>query len=85
MAFEIRFKKSVQKDLHRLTRSEKRRILDSTQRDLAADPYRGKALSGEFRGLYRWRIGSHRIIYEIHKDAKAVLVLRIGHRKDVYR
>ena len=85
MAFEIRFKKSVQQDLQRITRLEKKRILDSTQRDLAADPYRGKALRGEFRGLYRWRIGSHRIIYEIQKDAKAVLVLRIGHRKEVYR
>ncbi|MER3423919.1 MAG: hypothetical protein C4293_12485 [Nitrospiraceae bacterium] len=55
------------------------------QKELAEDPYQGKALTGEFKGLCRWRVGRFRIVYEIQRSASIVLVLRIGHRKDVYR
>lgn len=41
-------------------------------------------LSGE-ENLWRIRVGDYRIIYEIHDDRLLVLVVRIGHRKDVYR
>ncbi|MGC8643717.1 MAG: type II toxin-antitoxin system RelE family toxin [Isosphaeraceae bacterium] len=43
-----------------------------------------KKLSGE-EDLYRIRVGSHRVIYAIRDDRLIVLVLRIGHRKDIYR
>jgi len=53
--FEVRFKKSVRKDLQKLSKSRQKQVLDDIQRNLAKDPYKGKALSGEFKGLYRWR------------------------------
>jgi len=83
--FEIRFKKSVKKDLQKLSKSVQKRVLDNIQRNLAKDPYKGKALSGEFKGLYRWRAGNLRVIYEIQDKQLIVLVLKIGDRKDVYR
>ena len=83
--FEIRFKKSVKKDLQKLSKSVQKRVLDNIQRNLAKDPYKGKALSGEFKGLYRWRAGNLRVIYEIKNKQLIVLVLKIGDRKDVYR
>lgn len=83
--FEIRFKKSVKKDLQKLSKTRQKQALDNIQRNLAQDPYKGKSLSGKFKGLYRWRAGSLRVIYEIQNKQLIVLVLKIGQRKDVYR
>lgn len=85
MAFKVLLKKSALKDLHAVSKPDQRRLLDVIESGLAQDPCQGKALSGEFKGLYRWRSGKFRIVYEIQQEVLVVLVLRIGHRKDVYR
>ena len=79
----IAFKSSVEHDLKRLDRPVARRLLDQLERVLADDPDAGEPLRGEFRGLYKYRVGDYRVVYT--KTADGVLVLRIGHRKDVYR
>jgi mRNA interferase RelE/StbE len=43
-----------------------------------------KALTGE-SGVFRLRVGDYRVLYEIHDDELVVLVLKIGHRREVYR
>lgn len=43
-----------------------------------------KALTGE-PGVYRLRVGDYRVLYEVHDDQVVVLVLKIGHRREVYR
>lgn len=78
-------KKSVEKDLRALSKADQKRTLEQIGKVLANDPSQGKALSGEFKGLYRWRTGRFRVIYEIQKEVLIILVLKIGHRKDVYR
>jgi mRNA interferase RelE/StbE len=83
--FKVHFKKSVEKDLKTLPKADQRKILEQIGKVLAKDPYLGKALSGEFKGLYRWRTGQFRVIYEIQKVVLIILILKIGHRKDVYR
>ena len=45
----------------------------------------GKTLSGELKGLWRYRIGDYRMICEIVDDKLIVLALTIGHRKDIYK
>jgi mRNA interferase RelE/StbE len=75
----------VEKDLKALPKLDQRKVLEQIGKVLAKNPYLGKALSGEFKGLYRWKTGRFRVIYEIHKDVLIILVLKIGHRKDVYR
>ena len=45
----------------------------------------GKPLSGNFTGLWRYRVGDHRLICLIKKEVFTVLVLRVGHRKNIYR
>jgi mRNA interferase RelE/StbE len=42
-------------------------------------------LKGEYSGLRRIRIGSYRVVYEAHDEQLTVLVIRIGHRREVYR
>jgi len=85
LAYKVLLKKSALKDLDVVPKADQKRLLDALGGGLAGDPYQGKALSGEFKGLYRWRCGKFRIIYEIQQDVLIVLVLRIAHRKDVYR
>lgn len=45
----------------------------------------GKALTGDKVGLWRYRIGEYRMVCRIDDQFQAVLLLRIAHRKDVYR
>lgn len=45
----------------------------------------GKALKGNFGGLWRYRVGDYRIICEIDNDKIIITVLHIAHRKEVYR
>jgi len=85
LAYKALIKRSALKDLQAVPKSNQKRLLDLIENHLSKDPYQGKALSGEFKGLYRWRSGKFRIIYEIQQELLVILVLRIGHRKEVYR
>jgi mRNA interferase RelE/StbE len=73
----------VKRDLKRLDKQTVKKILDEIENELVSDPAQGKELSGEFAGLLSYRMGNYRVIYSIIRDS--VLVLRIGHRKEVYR
>lgn len=44
----------------------------------------GKALSANLSGLWRYRIGDYRLIAEISDETITILILNIGHRKDIY-
>ena len=82
MAYSITYKKSVGKDLANLDKHEARRILDKIEKDLSvrADSY--PLLKGPFAGLRKLRVGDYRIIFAVL--GQDVLILRIGHRRDVY-
>ncbi|HKB70329.1 MAG TPA: type II toxin-antitoxin system RelE/ParE family toxin [Thermoanaerobaculia bacterium] len=83
MAVRVQYKASVAGDLRRIDRSAAERILRQIEQRLS-DPNRGGSpLSGEFAGLFRLRVGDYRVIYA--RRAAGVLVLRIAHRRDVYR
>jgi len=82
--YRLVFRKSVAKDLRRLPRKDVARIVKCF-RGLAHDP-RGpgcEKLSGEER--YRVRVGVYRVVYEIKDDLLIVVVVRVGHRRDIYR
>ena len=83
MAARIEYKASVTRDLRRLDRAETIRVVNRIERVLAAEGLRGEALSGEFAGLFKLRIGDLRVIYA--RTDEGYLVLRIAHRRDVYR
>jgi mRNA interferase RelE/StbE len=83
LAAEVFYKASALKDLKRLDRSAARRILDKIDADLAAHPGKDKALSGQYKGLFSYRVGDYRVVYAMLRDA--ILVLRVAHRADAYR
>jgi len=83
LAYNIVYKKSVHRDLKKLSKAEAGRILNQIEEELSkkADAY--PVLKGQFAGLRKYRVGDHRVIFAILGDD--VLILRIGHRQDVYR
>ncbi len=53
--------------------------------DLRHDPFQGKPLKGQLKGRYSYRVGTYRIIYAIFRNQLLIVVIDIGHRRDVYR
>ena len=83
-AYKLFFKKSVQKDFDAIPKKDPKRILDRIAA-LAENP-RPKGcekLTGQER--YRLRQGRYRIVYSVQDDELTVWVVRVGHRKDIYR
>ena len=82
--YKLLFKKSVSKDLRDIPKKDVTRILKRFEA-LAEDPRAPgcEKLSGQER--YRIRQGVYRIVYEIQDDVLVVIVVKIGHRRDVYR
>ena len=83
MAYNIVYKKSVQRDLKKLSKAEAHRVLKQIEEELSKNAETYPALKRQFAGLRKYRVGDYRVIYAILGDE--VLVLRIGHRKDVYK
>jgi len=51
---------------------------------IAQDPSQGKPLHGKLRGVFSYRLGSYRILYETHHQRLMVIIIDLGHRKDIY-
>jgi mRNA interferase RelE/StbE len=84
MRCSLRIKRSAAKALAALPRPDRLRVVAAIDK-LCETPAAGSALKGEFEGLRRLRVGRYRIVYEWQQQQLVVLVVRIGHRKDVYR
>ena len=82
MAFDLVYKQSVAKDLAGLGKAEARRVLDKIEKELPARADAYPALKGPFAGLRKFRVGDYRVVFAILGNQ--VLVLRIGHRREVY-
>lgn len=84
MSYTLEILRTAQKQLSRIEQSDRLRIIAAI-RQLAGEPRPagGKKLSG--RPAWRIRVGDYRVIYEISDGRLLILVIEIGHRKDVYR
>jgi len=84
-SYEVQIAKSVLKSLKSLPAIDVKKIVATIQ-SLTLDPYPDgcRKISGE-KSTYRVRQGNYRIIYEIEDNKLVILILKIGHRKDVYK
>ncbi|MGD9950931.1 MAG: type II toxin-antitoxin system RelE/ParE family toxin [Desulfobulbus sp.] len=82
--YEILFKESVYKDLKHIPKTDLKRILARIEQ-LGLDPRQPGSQKLTGAELYRVRQGNYRIVYTIEDDKLIVCVVKVGHRKEVYR
>ena len=78
----------AKKQLAKLDRYNAKLLISWMRKNLenCTDPFvKGKPLSGDRKGTWRYRVGNYRIIADIQNDKLIILVLAVGDRKDVYR
>jgi len=81
--YRIIFDRQAAKFFRKLDRNIQERIGKKIQ-NLSENPELGKPLLGRMSGFWSLRIDDYRVIYQIKKSELIILVLKIGHRKDVY-
>lgn len=83
MAYRIEYKSSVAHDLKHLDKGVAKRVIKELEDALYHDPDCGEALSGQFKSLFKLRIGDYRVVYS--KKQGGVIILRIRNRSKAYR
>ena len=87
MTFRVVFTESARKELKKLDKYTQKIILLWLQKNLdgCTDPrIHGKALTANKVGQWRYRVGDYRILASIEDDKLVILVIAVGHRREVY-
>ena len=83
--WKIEFRPGASRSLKKLPRKMQERILEFLTTRIPSDPRRlGDALQGRLKGLWRYRVGDYRIICLLQNEIVTVVVVEIGHRRDIY-
>ena len=86
-SYKLQLTRQAESSLERMVHREPelyRRVVEVLD-DLQRDPSQGKPLKGQLKGRYSYRIGTYRIIYTIIRDQLLVIIIDVGHRRDIYR
>ncbi|MFZ0478980.1 MAG: type II toxin-antitoxin system RelE/ParE family toxin [Terriglobales bacterium] len=86
--WQVEITRTAEKQITKLDRVVQKSILQFLRERVqtASDPRMlGKPLHGDKKDLWRYRVGDYRIVCDIQDDRVVVLVVRVGHRKGVYR
>ncbi len=83
-SISIKWERRAVKELRRLPKDIQALVVESVEK-LRFDPLRGQQLSGHWKGLRRLRVGQVRVIYGFDGSELLIAVLRVGHRREVYR
>ena len=84
MGYSTRIKRSAARELARVPRRDRERIVLAIDR-LGDNPLAGGPLKGDLRGLRRVRVGDYRVVYEVLDGELVVLVVPVAHRREAYR
>jgi len=85
--WRVEFDRDAARDLRKLGAEAERAILRYLRQRIATaeDPRRfGRALTGDLKGLWRYRVGDYRMVAAIEDDRFVVLIVTVGHRREVY-
>jgi mRNA interferase RelE/StbE len=84
-SYEIEISRSAEKQLRRLSRRDQERIVRAIL-PLARDPVpKGSRKLSGYEDVFRIRVGHYRILYSVSSGKLVIIILKIGHRRDVYR
>ena len=86
MSYGVEFRQEAVDGLHHLDKAVAQRILRRL-RWLSDnfDTVTPEALTAELKGLFKLRVGSYRVIYEVKRSERLLTIHFVGHRKDIYR
>lgn len=87
MSYVVLISEEALKQLKKMDLQQRSFILSYIRKKLngTAHPRQtGKALTGEFKGLWRYRAGDYRIVCDIQDDKVVIVVISVGHRKNIY-
>ena len=82
--YKIEVKKSAEKELRKIPQKELTKIIQLIG-SLADEPYPSGCQKLTNQEKYRIRIGNYRVLYNIENDILTVFVVKVGHRKEIYR
>lgn len=87
VSYSVSLARSVVKQLKRLDKADRARVLAALDEISALDDprSRGKALTGQWRTYWRYRVGNYRVICEINDASVTIVAVRLGHRSTIYR
>ena len=86
MGYDLIWHEDSVKDLKTINRKSARLIIDKVKTLLISDPIKsGTPLKGGLKGFRRFRVGAYRVIYTIDHSENKVIILKINHRKSVYK
>ena len=80
----IKYTREAKKRIEKLDPSVKQ-IIKKAIESLSSNPYRGKPLSYELAGLYSLRTSDYRIIYRVREKELIIIIITIGHRREIYK
>ncbi len=82
--YEIQIKKSAAKELSKIPKETLLRVISKIE-SLADDPHPTGSIKLTNQEKYRVRVKNYRILYKIEDDILTIFVIKVGHRKDIYR
>lgn len=88
MKYKVVYEKKAIKSLSKIDKRQQAIILAWIEKNLVdtEDPKKhGKALKGNLKEYWRYRIGNYRILADINDDQIQIIVFNIGHRKEIYK
>ena len=86
MAWTIEFERDAIRQLNRLDKGVRKRILEYLESRVVGNPRRfGKPLRGERAGLWAYRVGDYRVVCLLEEERLVVAVVSVGHRREIYR
>ena len=82
--YRIQVKKTAEKELGKIPKKELLKILEKIE-GLSDNPHPAESMKLSNQDKYRVRVGNYRILYRVEDNILTVFVIKIGHRKDIYR
>ena len=82
--YSIKYTKEAKKKIEKLDKSI-RLVIKKAIESLSSNPYKGKPLSYDLAGLHSLRTSDYRIIYRIKEKQLIIIVVTVGHRREIYK
>ena len=84
-SYSVELTRTAEKQLRRVAKRDRSRLLDAIEALGTKPRPQGARKFQGYEDIYRIRVGQYRVVHEVIDDRVLVIVLKLGHRKDIYR